>query len=331
MMKNIILILSVFSIFTVADSDMELLKKAKKAHLVPIPNTKIELLKIIDNPKNPITEAKIELGKKLYFDPRISRSNLISCNTCHNLALGGVDGVSVATGDKWRPNPHHLNSPTVYNAVFANYQFWDGRSQTLKEQAKGPIQTQFEMAMHKDILPEKIEKITGYKKEFKKVYGQNVKITFELIVETIAIFEKTLITPSRYDDFLNGNLNALTKKEKDGLNTFIKLGCTRCHKGIALGGFVQPFDTGKRYRYKDVGDFHGNENHLVKTPTLRNITETAPYFHNGMIWNLKDAIKEMGKIQLLLGISDQDAQKIETFFGALRGRKPKIIYPILPR
>lgn len=329
-MKIITLILSIFTTFIVANSDIELFKKAKKANLLPIPNTKIELLKIINNPKNPSTDAKIELGKKLYFDPRVSKSGLISCNTCHNLALGGADGVSVAIGDKWHPNPHHLNSPTVYNAVFANYQFWDGRNTTLEEQAKGPIQTQFEMAMHKDILPSKIKNIIGYKEEFKRAYGPNVKITFKLITDTIAIFERTLITPSRYDDFLNGNFKALTPKEKDGLNTFIDLGCTRCHKGIALGGFTQPFDTGKKYRYKDIGDFHGNKNHLVKTPTLRNIKETAPYFHNGMIWSLKDAIKEMGKIQLLLGISNEDAQKIETFFRSLSGRKPKIKYPILP-
>ncbi|MFK5881990.1 MAG: cytochrome c peroxidase [Sulfurospirillum sp.] len=325
-----ILILSLIISLTVANSDTELLKKAKKANLYPIPRSKKQLLRLIDDSKNPMTDSKIKLGKKLYFDPRLSKSNLISCNTCHNLALGGVDGLSTATGDRWKANPHHLNSPTVYNAVFANYQFWDGRSFSLKEQAKGPIQTVFEMAMHRDILPKKIQNIKGYKEEFKKAYGKNTKITFELIADTIAIFEKTLITPSRYDDFLNGDMSALSQKEKEGLNTFIDLGCTRCHKGIVLGGFTQPFDTGKRYKYRDIGDFRGNKNHLVKTPTLRNIKETAPYFHNGMVWSLKEAIKEMGKIQLLLGISDKDAQKIETFLNSLTGRKPNIIYPILP-
>jgi cytochrome c peroxidase len=314
----------------IANSDTKLLEKARKANLYPIPNTRLKLLKIIDDPNNPTTDLKINLGKKLYFDPRLSKSGIISCNTCHNLGLGGVDGISVATGHKWRANPHHLNSPTVYNAVFASYQFWDGRSFSLKDQAKGPIQMVFEMAMHRDILPDKIKNISGYKKEFQKAYGQNVKITFNLIADTIAIFEKTLITPSRYDDFLNGDINALSKKEKEGLNTFIDLGCIRCHKGIALGGFTQPFDTGKRYKYRNIGDFRGNKNHLVKTPTLRNIEETAPYFHNGMIWTLKEAIKEMGKIQLLLGISDEETQEIETFFNSLEGRKPKIIYPVLP-
>ena len=310
-------VLLIFFNLLLANSDIELLKKAKKANLLPIPRSKADILKIVDDSNNPITDAKVELGKKLYFDPRLSKSKLISCNTCHNLAMGGVDGISAAIGHKWRINPHHLNSPTVYNAVFLNYQFWDGRSPDLKDQAKCPIQTPFEMAMHKDLLVKKIISLPKYKEEFKKAYGKDAKITLELIADTIAIFEKTLITPSRYDDFLNGDLKALTKEEKDGLNTFIDLGCTRCHKGIALGGFTQPFDTGKRYKYRNLGDFHGNENYLVKTPTLRNIKETAPYFHNGAIWDL-------------LGISDEDASKIETFFQSLTGRKPKIIYPNLP-
>lgn len=327
-LRIILLLCICINIF--ANDDLSLIKRAKKANMMPIPKSKLEILKIIDDEKNPITTKKIELGKKLYFDPRLSKSGLISCNTCHHLGMGGVDGISVATGDNWLPNPLHLNSPTVYNAVFSFSQFWDGRSPHLADQAQGPIQAPFEMAASQEIILERINSIPQYVDEFKKAYISNTKITFKLIADTIAIFEKTLITPSRFDDFLHGDTTALTKYEKEGLKVFLDLGCARCHKGIALGGSMQPFDTGKRYKFKDLGAFSGNDNRLVKTPTLRNIEQTAPYFHNGAIWDLKDAVKEMGKIQLVLGVSDEDASKVVTFLKSLTGEKPKIIYPQLP-
>jgi cytochrome c peroxidase len=307
-----------------------LVEKAKQHGLVPIPNSKLELLKIIDNPKDPITDAKVELGKKLYFDTRISKSGIISCNTCHNLGMGGVDGVSVAIGNQWTPNPHHLNSPTVYNAVFFTAQFWDGRSPHLADQAMGPTVAGPEMAATPKHIEDVVNSMPQYVKEFKGAYGDHVKIDFPKITSTIAIFEKTLVTPSRYDDFLNGNQNALTKAEKEGLNTFIDKGCASCHTGIALGGTMQPFQVAGKYKFASVGDFKGDKNGMVKTPTLRNIIETAPYFHNGEVWSLKDAIKMMGSIQLGIKIDNKDASKIETFLKALTGRKPVITYPQLP-
>ena len=194
-----------------------LVDTAKENNLLPIPQDKAALHKLIDNPKNPITKAKAELGKKLYFDPRLSKSGLISCNTCHNLSEGGDDGVSAAIGHKWTANPHHLNSPTVYNAVFFSAQFWDGRDPSLEKQAQGPIQAHPEMAATKDHVVKTITSMPEYVAEFKKAYGKDVKITFEKITDTIGLYERTLVTPSRFDDFLNGDKKALSKAEKEGL------------------------------------------------------------------------------------------------------------------
>jgi len=306
------------------------LEKAKESGLVAIPTDKTELLKLIDSNKT-ITDNRVELGKKLFFEPRLSKSGIISCNTCHNLGIGGVDGVPAAVGHKWTANPHHLNSPTVYNAVFFKSQFWDGRSPNLEDQAQGPMQASPEMAAPKELVEKRINSIPAYIEEFKKAYGKDVKIDFKTITSTIGIFERTLVTPSRFDEFLNGKKNALTDAEKKGLETFIDKGCASCHNGIALGGTMKPFGVTGKFKYANIGDFKGNAKGMVKTPTLRNITETAPYFHNGTEWNLAKAVKEMGRIQLGLKITDKEADKIVTFLKTLEGRKPKISYPQLPK
>ena len=308
-----------------------LIEKAKKAGLKPIPEKRSELYKLIDNPKNPITDEKVELGKKLYFDPRLSKSGLISCNFCHNLATGGVDGVDAATGHKWRHNPHHLNSPTVYNAVFAKRQFWDGRSPDLEDQAQGPMQAPPEMAAEKSHVEKVVNSIPEYVKAFKHAYNNpKMKPTFKDVADVIGVFERTLVTPSRYDEYLNGCDKALSKEEKEGLKIFIDKGCVSCHNGVALGGSMQPFPAVGKYKYANVGDFKGDKNGMVKTPTLRNILETRPYFHNGAVWNIEEAIKIMGETQLGVKISDKEAAKIKAFFGALTGKKPYVRYPMLP-
>ncbi len=307
-----------------------LIQDATNAGLIPIPESKSELLKLIDNPKNPITEKKVQLGKKLFFDPRLSKSGLISCNFCHNLSEGGDDGVSAATGHKWTANPHHLNSPTVYNAVFASSQFWDGRDPDLEKQAQGPIQAAPEMSATKEHVVATVTSMPEYVKAFKKAYGKNVDINFVKIADTIATFERTLVTPSRYDDFLNGCPSALTKAEKKGMKTFIDKGCATCHNGVALGGSMQGFALVAPYKHANIGDFKGDANGLVKVPTLRNITQTAPYFHNGAIWDLKEAIIEMGRIQLGVKINKTEATEIESFLKALDGRKGHVILPMLP-
>jgi cytochrome c peroxidase len=303
---------------------------ALNAGLKPIPATKAELMKIIDNPKNPITDAKVSLGEKLYFDPRLSKSGIISCNFCHNLGEGGDDGVEAAIGHKWTPNPNHVNSPTVYNAVFNDIQFWDGRAKDLEEQAQGPMLAHPEMASTSEHVVAVVTSIPEYVAEFKAAYGKDKKITFALIADTIGLYERTLVTPSAYDDYLNGDKNALNAKEKEGLKTFIDAGCVSCHTGVGLGGAMNMFNVTGTYKHMDVGTFKGDKNGMVRVPTLRNITQTAPYYHNGKIWNLKEAIKEMGKIQLGAKLSDKDIASIETFLKSLEGRKPKVIYPMLP-
>ncbi len=327
---SIALISSVLASTTIWANQVDLATKVKKAGIKPIPQSKLEILKLVDDPKNRITKQKVELGKKLYFEPRLSKSGLISCNTCHNLSMGGVDGVAAAIGHKWTANPHHLNSPTVYNSVLNKVQFWDGRSPHLEDQAQGPIQAGPEMAAPKDLVEKRVTSMPAYINDFKKAYGEDVKIDFKLIADTIAVFERTLITPSRFDDFLNGNEKALTKEEKEGLTLFIDKGCATCHNDIGLGGTMQPFQIVKKYKFANLGDFKGDKNGMVKTPTLRNIEETAPYFHNGGIWSLSEAVKEMGSVQLGLSISDKEAMKIVTFLKSLTGTKPEIKYPILP-
>lgn len=307
-----------------------LIDEAKSAALKPIPATKKALEKLTSNPNNPTTSAKVELGKMLYFDPRLSKSGLISCNTCHNLALGGTDGMSAAIGHKWTSNPHGLSSPTVYNAVFYTQQFWDGRSPHLEDQAQGPIQAGPEMAAPKEFVTGVINSIPEYTALFQKAYGKDVKITFEKVADTIAVFERTLVTPSRYDAFLNGNKKALSTAEQKGLKTFIDKGCTTCHNDIALGGTMQVFGVVAPYKYMSVGDFKGDKNGMVRVPTLRNITQSAPYFHNGQIATLSEAIKEMGRIQLGINLTEDETASIETFLKSLEGKKPQVIYPLLP-
>jgi cytochrome c peroxidase len=326
MMKTVVLSTLVASLVMGAS----LAKEAKETGLVPIPDNSKELRKLIDNPENPITNDKIELGKQLYFEPRISKSGLISCNTCHNLGAGGADGVSAAIGHMWTANPHHLNSPTVYNSVFYGSQFWDGRDPNLEKQAQGPILAAPEMSATKEHVVATVTSMPEYVKSFQIAYGKDVSIDYEKIADTIATFERTLVTPAPFDAYLNGDEKAMSTEQKKGLQTFIDKGCATCHNGIALGGYMQPFAITGEYKYANVGDFKGNAEGLVKVPTLRNITQTAPYFHNGAIWTLKEAIVEMGRIQLGAEISDKEAASIESFFTALEGKKPEIIYPQLP-
>ncbi|MDR2791005.1 MAG: cytochrome-c peroxidase [Campylobacteraceae bacterium] len=326
-LKIFLLLAAGAAILTAEES---LAQKASKQRLEPIPADIQVLFSYINDENDPITDEKIALGKKLYFDPRLSKSGIISCNTCHNLALGGVDGVETSIGHLWTMNPNHLNAPTVYNSVFNKVQLWDGRSSHLEVQAQSPIQSEAEMAASSELVVARITSIPEYVEEFKKAYGKDVNITFEKIASVIGVFERTLVTPSPYDDFLNGNEKTLSKAQKEGFEVFLQKGCTKCHYGIALGGTMQQFQVAAKYRFIELGDFRGDKYGMVKTPTLRNIAETAPYFHNGQIWSLKDAIREMGSVQLGIKISDKEAVKMIEFMHSLTGRKQPITYPILP-
>lgn len=331
-MKKVLVLSAVLaSALFAANTDEELLKAAKDAGFRALPATQAEvdaLLKEIGVTPNQFTVEKAELGKKLYLEPRLSKSGIISCNTCHNLGLGGTDGVEAAVGHRWTENPHHLNSPTTLNSVLNTTQFWDGRAATLIEQAKGPIQAEAEMATPAELAVARISSLDAYVEEFKKIYKDGV--TFDNIADAIASFERTLLTPSKFDEFLGGKLDALSKEEKAGLKTFIDKGCAACHTGVNLGGSMQAFEVAGKYQFANIGDFKGDENGMVKTPTLRNVTKTAPYFHNGAIWTLEEAVKTMGSVQLGIEISDEEAKSIINFLGALDGKIPAITYPELP-
>jgi cytochrome c peroxidase len=329
-MKKLVLSLIISLAFgTNAVAAGDLRKEALESDLKAIPSNKAALNKLIGNP-----DAKqVELGKKLFFDPRLSKSGLISCNTCHNLATGGVDGLASAIGHKWTSNPHNLGSPTVYNAVFSSVQMWDGRFPSLEEQAKGPISAGPEMASPPELVIKRIKSIPDYVKEFTSAFPKDkTPVTFDNVGRAIAAFERTLVTPSSFDKFLNGDNKALTKKQRSGLKVFMDKGCAGCHNGIGVGGgSMQPFPmTDNAYKYANIGDFKGNKEGLVKVPTLRNITQTAPYFHNGAVWSLKEAVQIMGKTQLDADLSDNEASDIVAFLGSLKGKKPSIIYPSLP-
>lgn len=327
---NVMLIVLMLTPFVIYAED-KLLKSVKRAGLKAIPTDKKALSRLID-PKKVITAKKVALGKQLFFDTRLSEDNTISCASCHDLTQGGADGLAVAIGIKGKKNPSHLNSPTVYNSAFFKRQFWDGRSSNLEDQAMGPMLTHFEMGMTPELVEKRINGVPAYVEAFKKAYGKDVKITFERIAATIAIFERTLVTPSRFDDYLNGQKDALTKAEKKGLATFIDRGCINCHTGVAIGGTMQPFAIADEFKFQDVGDFKGNENGLVKVPSLRNVTLNSPYFHNGTVVKLKDAIKEMSRIQLsVTEIEDSEIDDLIIFFKALEGRKPDITLPKIPK
>lgn len=331
-MKRFVMFSSVVMASMLSLNAADLIEEAKAVGLRPLPKDQqgVEaVLKENGIAFSQFTNEKAELGKKLYFEPRLSKSGLISCNTCHNLGMGGADGISAAVGHRWTANPHHLNSPTVYNSVLNTTQFWDGRAGSLADQAKGPIEAEPEMATPAKLAVSKISSLPEYASEFKKIYGRS-GVTFDNIADAIATFERTLITPSRFDKFLEGDAKALNKEEQQGLKLFIDKGCIACHNGVNLGGSMQAFEVAGKYKFATLGDFKGDANGMVKTPTLRNIAETAPYFHNGAVWSLTEAIQEMGSIQLGIKISNSEAKSIATFLGSLTGEKPTITYPQLP-
>ncbi|MDQ7056460.1 MAG: cytochrome-c peroxidase [Persephonella sp.] len=327
-LKTAIFSFMVVSVSAIA-SDADLLNKAKN-YFKPLP-------KEIPAPKdNPTTPEKVELGKKLYYDPRLSLSGVISCNTCHNLATFGVDGVETALGHEFKTGGR--NSPTVLNAGFHIAQFWDGRAKTLEDQAKGPILAHVEMAMpNPEFVVLKLKTIPGYVEEFKKVFGGNDPITYDNVAKAIAAFERTLVTPSRFDKFLNGDVNALTKKEKEGLRLFIDKGCASCHNGVAVGGemfakfgIVKPYPTPDMGRYKVTKK--EEDKYVFKVPSLRNIAMTYPYFHDGSVWDLREAVRIMGETQLGIKLSHDEIDKIVAFLKSLTGKIPESArtMPVLP-
>lgn len=281
------------------------------------------------------TPEKVALGKKLYFDKRLSINNTQSCNSCHNILgkAAGVDNQPVSVGAKGEFGGR--NSPTVLNAGFHTAQFWDGRAVTLADQAKGPILNPIEMGMPSaKVVMEKLSVVDNYPQLFAKAFTRRSESTtstfsYDNLAEAIASFERTLITKDRYDDYLNGDNQALSQQEKSGLQTFISKGCTACHNGPLFGGhtfqklgIVKPYEN-----QKDQGRFgltnKPSDKMVFKVPSLRNIQLTAPYFHDGEAETLEIAVKKMGEMQLGVELTESEVVDITAFLASLtdKGRE----------
>lgn len=291
---------------------------------------------------NPTTEEKVELGKMLYHDPRLSSTGTVSCASCHNTMLGGEDnrpnsmGVNGQTGGR--------SAPTVWNAAFNAVQFWDGRAPSLEAQAAGPVTNPIEMGMKDwDEVVARLKTIKGYNEAFAKVFGDN-SVSKDNATKAIAAYERTLITPnSPYDKYVGGEKDALTEQQVRGMNKMAELGCTSCHSGAAFNGagafqkfpvHDNPYFAAQYHFKKDKGlaevSKKEEDEHFWKVPTLRNIALTAPYFHNGSVKTLDEAIKIMAKLQLDKDLSKEEVADIEAFLEGLTGQFPKQSMPALP-
>jgi cytochrome c peroxidase len=285
------------------------------------------------------SRAKVELGKKLFFEPRLSKSGWITCNSCHNLSTGGADNLPTSIGHKWFFGP--INSPTVLNAKFNLAQFWDGRAKDLKEQAKGPIANPIEMGSSHDLAVSALQSIPEYVQWFSEVYGEvygDKEINIDNVADAIAAFEETLTTPnSKFDYWLKGFDEYLSESEEEGYALFKAKGCITCHNGVGVGGnSYQKFGIAKPYD-KDthtLGRYNVTKNekdkYVFKVPLLRNIELTAPYFHDASTWSLSEAVNIMAEYQLGLSLTDDETNKIVAFLKTLTGDQPEIIFPILP-
>jgi cytochrome c peroxidase len=293
------------------------------------------------NPANRITPEKVFLGKTLFYDTRLSAKGNNSCNDCHNLAAYGAEHTSTSKGDEGKDGSR--NSPTVMNAALHFVQFWDGRARDVEEQAGGPILNPVEMNIHsKEFLEQRLDSIVGYRELFAAAFPDEAKpVTFENIQLAIAAFERTLLTPSRFDTYLTGETSALTEQEKNGLDLFIKTGCASCHSGVLLGGSMYQkvglfadYHSMPGSNKEDKGRFQVTQavadTDIFKVPALRNIAETYPYFHDGSTEDLPDAIQTMARLQLNKDLSDQEVQDIAVFLKSLTGKIPEDALKVPP-
>ncbi|MEE4640123.1 MAG: cytochrome c peroxidase [Wenzhouxiangella sp.] len=297
---------------------------------------------------NPTTAEKVELGKALFFDPRFSSTGTVSCNSCHNVMLGGEDNRPVSMGIHGKTGGR--NSPTVWNSGFSSSQFWDGRSPSLEDQAKGPVANLVEMGMADvETAMDRVRSIPGYQPMFEAAFGKD-SMTVDNAARAVAAFERTLVTPnSPYDRYVKGDKNALSKQQVRGMNSFASLGCTSCHSGAAFNGPQMPAGNGffmkfptftdnsyvKKYDLladRGRADITGTEadTYFFKVPTLRNVALTAPYFHNGRVDTLDEAVKVMAKTQLNIDLDKAQTEDLVAFLKALSGEFPEITMPRLP-
>jgi len=332
-MRFLGLLILIGSFSTVA-SGADAVMMSAQAQFKPIPTTAPTL------PGNEATAPRVELGKMLYFDPRLSASHVISCNSCHNVGMAGADAEETSIGHKWQRG--NRNAPTVFNAVFNTAQFWDGRAKDLEEQAGGPMVNPVEMASPREHLAEQLAAIPGYVAAFKAAFpGDPDPVTLANAQKAIAVFEATLITSNApFDRYLRGDAAALSATQKEGLQLFMSKGCAACHNGINVGGgMYAPFGVVEKpgaelLPPQDKGRFMvtktASDEYVFRSPSLRNIALTAPYFHTGRSWDLRQAVGVMGSSQLGTQLVADEIERIVSFLQTLTGEQPKIVYPILP-
>jgi len=287
-------------------------------------------------PVKEINLAKADLGKQLFFDGRLSRSGILSCATCHNLAQAGVDNLQYSVGDRWKLDD--INTPTVYNSSLNFVQFWDGRASDLQAQAGGPIGNPVEMGGFTHVIVTDVLKtIPGYVTEFNEVYGTN-DISFDEVTGAIAEFEKTLKTPNgRFDHWLSGDKNAIDAQELAGYQLFKSIGCSACHNGEGVGGnsfqklgVLAPYKTNNPAEGRYDVTKKDKDRMTFKVPMLRNVALTYPYFHDGAARTLHDAVETMGRIQLGRTLKPKENGEIVAFLKTLTGEFPSIVLPQLP-
>ncbi|MCB9676411.1 MAG: c-type cytochrome [Alphaproteobacteria bacterium] len=281
--------------------------------------------------------AMIDLGRQLYYDARLSKNHDIACNSCHALDAWGVDNEPTSPGHKGVRGGR--NSPTSYNAALHVAQFWDGRAADVEEQAKGPVLNPVEMAMPDgETVVGVLKTIPGYEAGFAAAFpGDADPITYDHVAAAIGAFERGLVTPAPFDAYLGGDADALTAQQKQGLDTFVETGCVTCHSGVALGGHMyQKLGLVKPYETADQGRFDLTQNeadrYMFKVPSLRNTAKTGPWFHDGSVATLDDAVRKMAWHQLGKELTDAQVADIVAFLDSLTGELPKayIAKPELP-
>lgn len=309
---------------TTASAESPSMHEAAQMIFKPLPSQ-------YDSAENPITAAKVELGRLLFFDRRLSKSQTLSCATCHDLQRFGVDGLPVSPGHKGQLGKR--NAQSVYNAGNHVALFWDGRAKNLEEQAKGPLLNPAEMAMPDAAAVEKVVRsIPGYAPLFTRAFpGATEPISFDTITQAIAAFERTLVTPSRFDEYLKGKETALTEAERQGLLTFMSLGCMVCHKGEGVGaGMYQALGFAVKVPVEfmaDQGRFEvtkrDDDKNRFRVPSLRNIEKTGPYLHDGSLKTLDETVLFMGRYQLGKDLTKEELVSVITFLKSLTGTVPK--------
>lgn len=293
--------------------------------ILPIPSRK---------PLVPSERKKAFLGQRLFMDRQLSKDKTISCFDCHNVFQGGDDGRKVSLGVNGAKGS--INSPTVINSSLNFRQFWDGRAADLREQADGPIHNPAEMASSAGLVVERLKKDREYVRLFTEVYDDGIQ--WKNVKDAIVFYEGTLTTPgSPFDRYLSGDKNAISADAKKGFDRFVSFGCIACHQGANVGGnMYQTMGVARDYfaergniQKSDLGRFNvtglAEDRHVFKVPSLRNVTLTGPYFHDGSVEKLGDAVRVMGRYQLGRNISDQDVDYIVKFLNSLRGPQPKLL------